>query len=273
MPELPEVETTKRGISPFLIGKTIETICVRQPRLRLLVPPLDKLCKGQKVLGVERRAKYILVELTHGYLLIHLGMSGHLRLVNSELALQKHDHIDMVLNEGPILRYNDPRRFGLWLYIDDEPLKHPLLSHLGPEPLSDTFNTDYLSRCAYKKQQNIKSFIMRNDIVVGVGNIYATESLFLAGIHPQTAAGQLRKEQFDDLIIHIKAVLEQAILVGGTTLKDFYTSDGKPGYFANHLQVYGRKNLPCFQCNHLIQAINLGGRNSAFCPHCQPLSV
>ncbi|WED43210.1 bifunctional DNA-formamidopyrimidine glycosylase/DNA-(apurinic or apyrimidinic site) lyase [Legionella cardiaca] len=271
MPELPEVETTRLGISPYLLNKTIKAIDVRQPKLRLLVPPLNEICSGQQILAITRRAKYLLLHLTQGYLLIHLGMSGHLRLVESNHPPDKHDHIDMRLHDEYTLRYNDPRRFGLWLYLADNPQDHPLLSHLGPEPLSDVFNIEYLSQRAYKKQQPIKSFIMRNDIVVGVGNIYATESLFLAGIHPQTATGHLQKNQLIELINYIKQVLEQAIRAGGTTLRDFFTIDGKPGYFANSLQVYGRKGLPCFQCSHLIQAITIGGRNSAFCPHCQPL--
>ncbi|MDI9819198.1 MULTISPECIES: bifunctional DNA-formamidopyrimidine glycosylase/DNA-(apurinic or apyrimidinic site) lyase [unclassified Legionella] len=271
MPELPEVETTKRGISPYLINSTITAAIVRQPQLRALVTPdLNHLCSGQSVLAVERRAKYLLLQLTQGHLLIHLGMSGHLRLIQGGVAAGKHDHIDLLLGNGYILRYNDPRRFGLWLYCADNPYKHPLLAHLGPEPLSETFNSCYLSQQAYKKKQSIKAFIMRNEIVVGVGNIYATESLFLAGIHPQTPAGSLDQKQCQQLVVRIKQVLRQAIHAGGTTLRDFYAIDGKPGYFVQDLKAYGRKGLPCLQCNSLIQTISIGGRNSAFCPVCQP---
>ncbi|KTC76802.1 bifunctional DNA-formamidopyrimidine glycosylase/DNA-(apurinic or apyrimidinic site) lyase [Legionella brunensis] len=271
MPELPEVETTRLGISPFLLDKTIQAVFVRQPNLRMKVPPLNELCSGQKVLAITRRAKYLLLHLTKGYLLIHLGMSGHLRIVQPSVYHDKHDHIDMLLDGEHTLRYNDPRRFGLWLYLSDNPQEHPLLSHLGPEPLSDMFNVEYLSKRAHKKRQNIKSFIMRNDIVVGVGNIYATESLFLAGINPLSAASSVKQAQMAKLVAYIKQVLEQAIQAGGTTLRDFYAIDGKPGYFAQQLQVYGRKNLPCFQCNHSIEVVVIGGRSSAFCPYCQPL--
>lgn len=274
MPELPEVETTRRGISPFLLNQTIASIIIRQPQLRLPVPPgLNTLCSGRQVQAISRRAKYLLLHLSKGYLLIHLGMSGHLRITEPQSPPGKHDHIDMLLENGLTLRYHDPRRFGLWSYIADNPYQHPLLAHLGPEPLSDAFNGEYLSHRAHRKTQNIKSFIMRNEIVVGVGNIYASESLFLAGINPHTPAGLLQQNHFDKLVVTIKQVLQQAISAGGTTLKDFYAIDGKPGYFANQLQVYGRKNLPCFQCNSLIQITILGGRSTAFCPSCQPQNL
>ncbi|WP_019215279.1 bifunctional DNA-formamidopyrimidine glycosylase/DNA-(apurinic or apyrimidinic site) lyase [Legionella tunisiensis] len=271
MPELPEIETTRRGLSPFLLSQTITEITIRQPQLRLPVTPaLDNLCAGQVVKAIYRRAKYLLLQLSEGYLLIHLGMSGHLRITDKTSIATKHDHIDMLLQNGLILRYNDPRRFGLWLYLKEDPYQHRLLAHLGPEPLDDSFTGGYLIQRARHKKQSIKSFIMSNDVVVGVGNIYATESLFLAGIHPLTPAGSLTLTQYDRLVTHIKQVLEQAIKAGGTTLRDFYAVDGKPGYFTNDLQVYGRKNLPCFQCQTLITTAVIGGRNSAFCPRCQP---
>lgn len=270
MPELPEVETTRRGISPFLLNQTITAITIRQSQLRLQVSPeLKARCVGQVVQAVSRRAKYLLIELSDGFLLNHLGMSGHLRIVKPDTPVGKHDHLDFQISNNHILRYNDPRRFGLWLYIAENPEQHRLLTHLGPEPLSEAFNGEYLFRRANHKTQSIKSFIMTNDIVVGVGNIYATESLFLAGIHPQTPAGSLKQENFDKLADHIKQILQQAIDVGGTTLRDFYAFDGKPGYFTNKLLVYGRKNLPCFQCKDLIQAVTISGRSSAFCPSCQ----
>ncbi|KTD22207.1 formamidopyrimidine-DNA glycosylase [Legionella lansingensis] len=270
MPELPEVETTRRGIAPFLVGKAIKNIVVRQLQLRLAVPPLNDLCSGQKVKAVIRRAKYLLLQLTSGHLLIHLGMSGHLRLIQTDDVVGAHDHIDLLLEDGYMLRYNDPRRFGLWQYFTGDPYQYPLLNHLGPEPLSEAFHADYLSQKAFRKRQNIKSFIMRSDIVAGVGNIYATESLFFAGIHPQTPAGSLQAKQVAKLVYQIKRVLEKAIIAGGTTLRDFFSVDGKPGYFSQDLKVYGRKNLPCFHCHHIIEVAIIAGRSSAFCPHCQP---
>ncbi|MBA2653311.1 MAG: bifunctional DNA-formamidopyrimidine glycosylase/DNA-(apurinic or apyrimidinic site) lyase [Tatlockia sp.] len=270
MPELPEVETTCRGISPYLLDQTIRAVIVRQPKLRCMISPeISRLCVGRKILAVSRRAKYLIFELSEGYLLNHLGMSGHLRIVDNNTAATKHDHLDLLLSNGYTLRYNDPRRFGLWLYQASNPELNRPLVHLGPEPLTDSFDGNYLFQRAKNKIQNIKSFIMTNEVVVGVGNIYATESLFLARIHPLMAAGSLSLTQFDVLSRQIKEVLQQAIDAGGTTLRDFYASDGKPGYFSNNLQVYGRKNKPCFHCTSLIQALIIGGRNSAFCPTCQ----
>lgn len=274
MPELPEVETTSRGLKPYLLNQTINAVIIRQQQLRLPISAeLGSLCIGQKILDLRRRAKYLLFELSNGYLLNHLGMSGHLRIVNEGVAASKHDHVDIILSNGYILRYNDPRRFGLWLYLPENPVKHRLLSHLGPEPFDSSFNGTYLLQRSINKVKAIKSFIMTNEIVVGVGNIYATESLFLAGIHPLTPAGQIKKEQFDVLAMRIKEILQKAIDVGGTTLRDFYSSEGKPGYFSNQLQVYGRKSQPCFHCNSVIQAIFIAGRNSAFCPSCQKQSI
>ncbi|MBA3535722.1 MAG: bifunctional DNA-formamidopyrimidine glycosylase/DNA-(apurinic or apyrimidinic site) lyase [Tatlockia sp.] len=272
MPELPEVETTCRGISPYLLKQTIISVIIRQPQLRLPVSPeLNSLCVGREIQNLRRLSKYLLFELSEGYLLNHLGMSGHLRIIKDAEA-GKHDHLDLLLSNGYTLRYNDPRRFGLWLYIPENPEQHPLLNRLGPEPFDDSFNGNYLLHRAKSKTQTIKSFIMTNEIVVGVGNIYATESLFWAGIHPLTPAGQLKLAQFDILALRIKEVLQQAIDAGGTTLRDFYGSDGKPGYFSNKLQIYGRKNQPCFHCNSLIQTLRIAGRNSAFCPNCQKQS-
>lgn len=272
MPELPEVETTKRGITPFLQNQTILNVIVRQSQLRMPVTAdINNLCTGKVVLSISRRAKYLLLHLTEGYLLIHLGMSGHLRLVNSQTPVTKHDHIDLCLSNDTVLRYNDPRRFGLWLYLTDNPLQHRILSHLGPEPLSQECHGDYLYSRASNRTQCIKSFIMSNEIIVGVGNIYAAESLFLAKIHPKTPAGAVPKHQIHDLMNHIKNVLQQAIDAGGTTLRDFFAVDGKPGYFSNSLKVYGRQTLPCISCQTSIQSIVIGGRNSAFCPSCQPL--
>jgi formamidopyrimidine-DNA glycosylase len=271
MPELPEVETTRLAISPYLLEETIDKIVTRHHQLRLPVSSDLQFSVGQKIRAIKRRAKYLLLHLSEGCLLIHLGMSGHLRIANGESEAGKHDHIDLQLKNGLILRYQDPRRFGLWLYLTQNPDQHPLLSHLGVEPLEDTFNVTYLFKRAHKKTQSIKSFIMNNEVVVGVGNIYATESLFLAGIHPLTRAGSIPCEKFEVLVNSIKKVLHQAITAGGTTLKDFYALDGKPGYFANELFVYGRKNQSCFRCATLIETVRIAGRNSAFCPGCQIL--
>ncbi len=272
MPELPEVETTTQGIKPHLEGQTIKRITVRNPKLRVPVPTdINDRCAGQKINAVLRRAKYILIHLTNGYILIHLGMSGHLRMVNAALEPTKHDHIDLELTNGINLRFCDPRRFGLFLYLAENPHQHALLSHLGPEPLSDDFNAKYLFHRSRNRSVPIKSFIMNNEIVVGVGNIYATESLFLTGIHPQTPAKNLTQKKSSQLITEIKVILQKAIEAGGTTLRDFYTSEGKPGYFSFSLHVYGRKKQPCLICNNTIETVFIGGRNSAFCPQCQPL--
>jgi len=271
MPELPEIETTKRGVSPRLLNQFISKTLVRQEKLRVPVNHnIDDLCKGKQIIDVTRRAKYLIIHLTEGYLFIHLGMSGHIRFVSPETPAGKHDHIDLVLENNMILRYNDPRRFGLWLYIKDSPSEHPLLSHLGPEPLTDEFNSDYLFKRAQNKTQPIKSFIMDNKIVVGVGNIYAAESLFLAGINPRSPAGSIPLKKIISLTNHIKDTLALAIKAGGTTLRDFYAADGKPGYFSNELKIYGRQNNPCYSCETIILSTTIGGRNSAFCPNCQP---
>ncbi len=270
MPELPEVETTKLGITPYLQNQTISNVIIRQSQLRLPVTPnLNTLCVNKTILTISRRAKYLLLHLTEGYLLIHLGMSGHLRFVRAETTPAKHDHIDLCLSNGTALRYHDPRRFGLWLYSAENPLHHPLLSDLGPEPLSSECHGEYLYFRARHRTQCIKSLIMNNKIIVGVGNIYATESLFLAKIHPKTPAGALSKQQCHDLINHIKQVLQQAIAAGGTTLRDFLTVDGKPGYFSNDLKIYGRQTYPCYVCQTPIESTVIAGRNSAFCPCCQ----
>ncbi|BCA96722.1 formamidopyrimidine-DNA glycosylase [Legionella antarctica] len=271
MPELPEVETTKQGIKNHLEGQKIINVTVRNSKLRLPVPcNMDELCSGKKITAISRRAKYILLHLTQGYILIHLGMSGHLRIVPGNTKPTKHDHIDLILSNGLSLRYCDPRRFGLFFYIDDNPHQHSLLAHLGPEPLSQDFTSEYLYLRTRQKNSPIKSLIMNNEIVVGVGNIYATESLFLVGIHPQTTAKKLTKQACQTLTTQIKHTLKAAIDAGGTTLRDFYTFDGKPGYFSVALKVYGRKKQPCFQCNELIETVVIAGRHSAFCPQCQP---
>ncbi|MFT4060351.1 MAG: bifunctional DNA-formamidopyrimidine glycosylase/DNA-(apurinic or apyrimidinic site) lyase [Legionella sp.] len=274
MPELPEVETTKQGIKPHLENQVIREVSVRNFNFRIPVPEnINTLCAGKKVIAVTRRAKYLLLELSQGYLLIHLGMSGHLRIVPQHLAPEKHDHITLILTNGQGLRLSDPRRFGIFTYIEDNPHQHYLLAHLGPEPLAEDFTCTYLYQRAKNKNKPIKSFIMDNEVVVGIGNIYATESLFLAKIHPNKPAKNVCKEDYEQLVIHIKEVLKKAIQSGGTTLRDFYAFDGKPGYFSMALKVYGRKNQPCFTCQHLIETMVIGGRSSAFCPNCQQITT
>ena len=271
MPELPEVETTKRGITPLVLGQTIARIDVRQPQLRQPVTPdICSKCRNKNIEQVTRRAKYLLLHLSDGCILIHLGMSGHLRLVSLNTPADKHDHIDVVLENGQVLRYHDPRRFGLWLYLPNHPFECKWLASLGPEPLTSYFDSLYLFHKARGKKQCIKTFIMNNQVVVGIGNIYATESLFLAGIHPLTPTGSIHLAQFEKLAYHIKAVLQQAIDAGGTTLKDFYSSTGKPGYFATKLLVYGRQGLKCVRCKSQIKTVTIANRSSAYCPGCQP---
>lgn len=271
MPELPEVETTKEGIRGHLEGQTIVGITVRNSKLRMPVPAqIHELCTTKTIEHITRRAKYILIHLSEGYLLIHLGMSGHLRVVPSSLAAEKHDHVDLRLSNHYTLRYRDPRRFGLFYYLEENPYQHSLLAHLGPEPLLEDFHAEYLYQKAKTKNQPIKALIMSNEIVVGVGNIYATESLFLAGIHPGTRAKMLSFSQYEALVTHIKNTLQLAIESGGTTLRDFYSFDGSPGYFSIALQMYGRKAQPCLRCKQTIESIAIAGRQSTFCPNCQP---
>ncbi|MDQ7074379.1 MAG: bifunctional DNA-formamidopyrimidine glycosylase/DNA-(apurinic or apyrimidinic site) lyase [Gammaproteobacteria bacterium] len=269
MPELPEVETTCRGIRPHLLGKKIKSVQVFQPQLRWLVPPELQQIEGQFVRSVERRGKYILIQSKTGCAIVHLGMSGSLRLVKQSLPLEKHDHVQFSLANGQALRLRDPRRFGSVLWSSEPLEQHWLLQKLGPEPLSDEFNLDYLLQRAKGRRVAVKNFIMNSQVVVGVGNIYASEALFLSGILPTTAAGKISKARFERLLRVIKAVLAAAIEQGGTTLKDFVQADGKPGYFQQKLHVYGRKNEACLVCEKPIEQVVLGQRSTFFCSTCQ----
>lgn len=270
MPELPEVETTRRGIDPHVRGATVNKVILRQLSLRWPVPEqLPVLLQRRKLLDLSRRGKYLLLRFHHGHLLIHLGMSGNLRIVQAETPVQKHDHVDLVFNNHSVLRFNDPRRFGAVLWTEEPVFEHELLSSLGPEPLSDDFNADYLYRRSRGKKQAIKTCIMDSKVVVGVGNIYANEALFLAGIRPARAAGSLSRVKIVRLVEHIKSVLCKAITQGGTTLKDFVNSEGKPGYFKQELQVYGRAGQPCPKCSQVLKEIRLGQRSTVYCPSCQ----
>jgi formamidopyrimidine-DNA glycosylase len=269
MPELPEVETTLQGINR-VIGQKIHKVIVRQFQLRLPVTKtIDTLCQGRRICDVKRRAKYLIIIMDKGNLLIHLGMSGHLKLVSANTPIVKHDHVDIIFSNDICLRYHDPRRFGLITWYDGSPLSHHLLEKLGPEPLSLNFDGKYLWQCAQKRTIAVKNFIMDNQVVVGVGNIYATESLFIAKIAPNRKACDISKKHYQILAESIKKILIDAIKQGGTTLKDFRKSDGKPGYFSQSLLVYGRASLPCYQCHTPLQSIKLGQRASVYCPSCQ----
>lgn len=268
MPELPEVETTKRGILPYLKGQTIKQIVVRQPKLRWPISEAIFNAHGQEILDVKRRAKYLLLQLPNNWIIIHLGMSGSLRVLLNPQQAAKHDHVDLTLENGVILRYTDPRRFGSWLWAKN--LDHVTqLLHLGPEPLSDELTAKYLFSKAQNRHVPIKTFIMDNHIAVGVGNIYASESLFMAKINPNRKVNTLSLFEFEQLVIAIKHVLSKSIEQGGTTLKDFLQSDGKPGYFAQKLQVYGRDGEKCYLCQTEIKSQKIGQRNTFYCEICQ----
>jgi formamidopyrimidine-DNA glycosylase len=270
MPELPEVETTRRGILPYLQGKKILKVVVRESRLRWPVTPeLAAELAAQQVTAVDRRGKYILLRTRKGVVLIHLGMSGSLRLAVVGEPLKKHDHVDFILASGRCLRYHDPRRFGCILWVKGDPNAHPLLAELGPEPLGPEFSADYLHAKATGRITPIKGLIMDSHVVTGVGNIYANEALFAAGIDPHRPSSSLSLEQHEALVREIKTVLDRAITVGGTTLRDFLQSDGKPGYFAQSLKVYGRGGQPCVSCMTPLKETRLGQRTTVFCPRCQ----
>ncbi|QHM73058.1 bifunctional DNA-formamidopyrimidine glycosylase/DNA-(apurinic or apyrimidinic site) lyase [Mixta intestinalis] len=268
MPELPEVETSRRGIEPHLVGETILHAVVRNSRLRWPVSQEIHALSDQPVLSVQRRAKYLLLELPKGWIIIHLGMSGSLRILPEEIPAAKHDHVDLVMSNGKVLRYTDPRRFGAWLWSNDLQGSN-VLAHLGPEPLSEAFSADYLFEKSRGKRTAVKPWLMDNKLVVGVGNIYASESLFAAGILPDRPAMSLTKEEAALLVKTIKAVLLRSIEQGGTTLRDFLQSDGKPGYFAQELQVYGRAGEPCRVCGTPIESAKHGQRSTFFCRCCQ----
>lgn len=268
MPELPEVEVSRLGIAPYVEGQVVSEITIRQPKLRWPIPETLSQLKGQVIRRVMRRAKYLILETDIGYAIVHLGMSGSLRVLPSSLPPEKHDHVDLHLASGNMIRYNDPRRFGAWLWQDGAD-DHPVFAKLGPEPLTDAFNGDYLYEKSRGKRTVMKQFIMDNAVVVGVGNIYANESLFTSHIHPKRAAGQLTEEESHVLVSHIKSVLATAISQGGTTLKDFTNADGKPGYFAQELRVYGKAGKPCPECGTELEGVKIGQRASVFCPSCQ----
>lgn len=270
MPELPEVEVTRQGIAPAIEGALIVDVKVRIPRLRWPIPQdLGRKLAGVQIQKISRRGKYLLFHTNNGTLLCHLGMSGNLKILPHDLAPQKHDHVDIVFQHGQCLRFHDPRRFGAVLWIDGDPYQHPLLATLGPEPFSAQCSGAYLYQYSRGRTTPVKTMIMNSHVVVGVGNIYANEALFAAKILPTRQAGKVSLKRYQQLANHIKKILEQAIQQGGTTLRDFFHSDGNSGYFQLHLKVYGRKGLDCLDCDSPIRSIKLGQRSTFYCGNCQ----
>ena len=269
MPELPEVETTRKGLEPLITDRKIISAHIYKKKLRWDIPThLKKILKSQKILKISRRAKYLLFHFDFGQLVMHLGMSGSISVVNSFEPLRKHDHFELKLDNSKSLRFHDPRRFGSILWQSPNQTL-ALLEKLGPEPLSYEFDEDSLFSPSIGKSRNIKSFIMDSNVVVGVGNIYASESLFLAGISPKREAGKTSKECYKVLTNSIKNVLTDAINNGGTTLNDFSNVDGNPGYFSQVLNVYGRENMPCMRCSGKIKRIIQNQRATFYCSKCQ----
>lgn len=270
MPELPEVETTRRGIEPALVNRVIREVRVRERRLRWALPGgFEAALEGQRVLEVGRRAKYLLLRTEAGTLIVHLGMSGSLRVLPEGTPVLAHDHVDLVLDSGQCVRFNDPRRFGSMHYTTDDPNAHALLRRLAPEPLSDAFDGAYLYAKARRRRVAIKLLLMNAHVVVGVGNIYASEALFRAGISPRRAAGRVSRAQIDALVAAVKKVLGEAIRVGGTTLRDYVNADGMPGYFRQKLYVYERSAEPCRKCGTPVKHCVQGQRSTYWCPACQ----
>lgn len=269
MPELPEVETSRRGIAPHVVGETIQRVVIRDRRLRWPISAeVDDELTGSEVLSVDRRAKYLLINTNNGTAILHLGMSGSIRIVENRAPAGVHDHFDFELSSGNALRYRDPRRFGS-LHWSDDPYAHPLLSRLGPEPLGSGFSGDYLWRKSRGRKIAVKQFVMDANVVVGVGNIYANEALFTARINPKRAAGRISRTRFTTLADAVRDVLQRAIRAGGTTLQDFVGGDGEAGYFSQELDVYGREGLPCRVCTRRIRAIVQGQRATFYCTRCQ----
>jgi formamidopyrimidine-DNA glycosylase len=272
MPELPEVETTRRGIAPMLVGKRIKTAVVRQRKLRWPVPKgLAEFVSDQKILAVSRRGKYLLIQTKPGHLIVHLGMSGSLRVIAADTPASPHDHVDFVLANGQCLRLRDPRRFGAVLWTTSDPFEHKLLASLGPEPLAEDgdFGGEYLYRRSRGRTRQVRDFIMDGHIVVGVGNIYANEALFRAGIDPRRPAGRISRVRYNRLASSIREVLAAAIRVGGTTLRDFSDARGDPGYFQQTLMVYGREGEQCKVCSTTVRRVVSGNRSIFFCGRCQ----
>ena len=270
MPELPEVETTRRGLAPHVRGRRVRALKVYERRLRWPVAPgLPARLAGQPIVATGRRAKYLLLTLESGTLLVHLGMSGNLRVVPAGSPRVPHDHFDLELDSGCALRFNDPRRFGSLLYVRGDPLAHPLLAHLAPEPFAREFDAGYLWRITRRRRVAVKQLLMNSRLVVGVGNIYASEALFRARIRPRRPARSLSRAEAARLARAVRAVLRGAIRAGGTTLRDYLRADGSPGYFRQRLYVYERAGRRCRRCGTLVRAITQGRRSTYYCPACQ----
>ena len=270
MPELPEVETTRRGLAPHLVNQQIRTVVVRNPALRVPVPRgLAKRVAGTTIRAVERRGKYLLIDCGEGTLIIHLGMSGRLWLVEANAAIDTHDHFDLVLANGRIVRLRDPRRFGLVVWQAHSAPEHPLLASIGPEPLSRDFDGACLHAATRNRSAAIKLVLMDSHVVAGVGNIYASEALFRARLNPKLPARRIARRRYDLLAEKVRETLEAAIAAGGSTLRDFVGGDGRAGYFQNEHLVYGRGGQPCFECGTPIKEIRQGQRSTFYCPFCQ----
>ena len=272
MPELPEVETIRRGVTPHVVGRVIARVVVREPRLRWPVPAhFPRFAEGRRITGTSRRGKYLLLHLDGGgdKIIIHLGMSGRVFVLAANHALLKHDHLDLVLDDGCVLRYHDPRRFGAVLPWPASDGEHALMQTMGPEPFSEAFSGEYLFAKSRGKTAAVKTFLMDGGVVVGAGNIYAAESLFRARIRPTRAAGKVTRAECTLLAAKVREVLQEAITQGGTTLRDFAGVDGAAGYFQQDLFVYGREGLPCRVCSTPIKLLRLGNRQSCYCPRCQ----
>jgi formamidopyrimidine-DNA glycosylase len=269
MPELPEVETTRLGIQLAIEHHDITAVRIHNARLRWPVPTELSQLVGQRIETIHRRGKYLIFSTAKGYMLLHLGMSGSLRLAKASEPLRRHDHVEFDSDSGWTLRFHDPRRFGCVLWFTHAPEEHPLLATLGPEPLTDDFSGHYLFQHSRGRSAPIKSFLMDSHVVVGVGNIYANEALFHAGIHPLRAAGRISEARYEQLAIAIRQILDKAITQGGTTLRDFVNSRGEPGYFQQELDVYGRSGLPCHHCLTVLKEVRLSGRSTVYCPQCQ----
>ena len=269
MPELPEVETTRRGLLPHVAGRRIEHVLLRRADLRWPIPrEVEELLPEQRIDDIRRRAKYLLLDTAAGSALLHLGMSGSLRVLPSDTPVRAHDHVDIALDSDRVLRFNDPRRFGCLLW-QAPGTTHALLAGLGPEPLSDAFDGDYLFALSRGRKAPVKTFLMDQAVVVGVGNIYAAEALFQAGVSPLRAAGKVSRERYAALAEAVKAILAHAITRGGTTLRDFISPDGAPGYFEQELSAYGRGGAPCPRCGRAMKQATIGQRTTVWCTRCQ----
>jgi formamidopyrimidine-DNA glycosylase len=270
MPELPEVETTRRGLLPHVVGRRIRGVVVRNAALRWPVPAdLARVLRGEEVLDLRRRGKYLLFDCRHGHLLVHLGMSGRLTLVPEGEPARRHDHVDVRFEGERLLRLTDPRRFGAMLWVRGKAEEHALLRELGLEPFDAAFTGAALHERARGRRVAVKHFLMDAHVVTGVGNIYASEALFHAGIHPLRASGRIARARWDRLAESVRATLERALAAGGTTLRDFASAEGHPGYFQNECAVYGREGQPCRACGTAIRAVRQGQRSTFYCPGCQ----